>query len=101
MLVCHCNEIRLDDVEGAIRSLLIEEPYRLIVPVQVYHRLMQRGRCCGCFPTIVETIVRVTAEFHEQLQTPSAKIIDLVARLKQRNAKPNDQIPELGAVKSS
>ena len=86
MIVCHCNRIRLAEIESVIREFLTEDPYQLIVPVQVYHRMEQRGRCCGCFPGVVETIVRVTAEFHAEMQTPSAEIVDLVARLKSRNA---------------
>lgn len=86
MLVCQCNQIRLEEIEGAIRDLLNAEAYQLIVPVQVYHFLNKRGRCCGCFPNVVDIIVRVTSEFHCEMETPSAEIIDLVARLKQHHA---------------
>lgn len=86
MLVCQCNQIRLEEIEDAIRDLLNAEAYQLIVPVQVYHFLNKRGRCCGCFPNVVDIIVRVTSEFHREMETPSAEIIDLVARLKQHHA---------------
>jgi len=86
MIVCHCNQIRLSEIEGAIRELLSQEPYQLIVPVQVYHHLKERGRCFGCFPSVVNTIVQTTADFHAEMNTPSAQIIDLVERLKQLHA---------------
>lgn len=86
MITCHCNRIRVEEIEQTIRELLSEEAYQLIVPVQVYHRMSQRGRCCSCFPSVIDIIVRVTAAFHEELQTPSAEIIDLVARLKIQHA---------------
>ena len=31
------------------------------------------GRCCGCFPNVVDIIVEVTEKYHLQMeQTPSA-----------------------------
>ena len=86
MITCHCNRISVAEIEETIRELLSEEAYQLIVPLQVYHRLAKRGRCCNCFPAVVDIIVRVTAEFHEELQTPNAEIVDLVARLKIQHA---------------
>lgn len=86
MITCHCNRISVAAIEETVRELLSEEAYQLIVPLQVYHRMAKRGRCCNCFPSVVDIIVRVTAEFHEELQTPSAEIVDLVARLKIQHA---------------
>ncbi len=64
MLVCHCNVITSKEIEGAILELLEADPWQLIVPAKVYHALKRRGRCCGCFPNVVETIIRVTEAFH-------------------------------------
>lgn len=67
MLVCQCNLITLKEVENTIVSMLDDDPWQLIVPAKVYHALSQRGRCCGCFPNVVETIIRVTEEYHHRL----------------------------------
>jgi len=101
MLVCQCNQISAVQVEDAILDLLRQEPYQLIVPVQVYHSMKKRGQCCGCFPRIVETIVSVTERFHAQLQTPGAEIIDLVARLKEKNASFSASNGDVGQIRQS
>jgi bacterioferritin-associated ferredoxin len=67
MLICSCNVITDKEIEKAIISLLDKDPWQLIVPAKVYHTLHQRGRCCGCFPNVVETIIRVTEEYHARL----------------------------------
>jgi len=66
MLVCHCNLITQKEIEEAIVGLLDADPWQLIVPAKVYHTLSKRGRCCGCFPNVVETIIRVTEEYHRR-----------------------------------
>lgn len=85
MIVCHCNLIRDSEIEEVIVSLLEHDPWRLIVPLQVYHEMNRRGRCCGCFPSVVDIIVRVTAEFHKRQATPESEIISLVERLNAEN----------------
>lgn len=69
MLVCHCNVITEKDIEAAILRLLEADPWQLIVPAKVYHSLGRRGRCCGCFPNVVETIIRVTESFHARAES--------------------------------
>ncbi len=64
MLVCHCNLITEKEIEETIIDLLEQDPWNLIVPAKVYHTLQKRGRCCGCFPNVVETIIRVTENYH-------------------------------------
>ncbi|WP_173934450.1 (2Fe-2S)-binding protein [Chelativorans sp. Marseille-P2723] len=64
MLVCHCNLITQKEIEDAIIVMLDEDRWQLIVPAKVYHAMAKRGRCCGCFPNVVETIIRVTEEYH-------------------------------------
>ena len=66
MLVCHCNLITQKEIEEAIVGLLDADPWQLIVPAKVYHTLSKRGRCCGCFPNVMETIIRVTEEYHRR-----------------------------------
>jgi len=61
MIVCQCNFLSKTEIEAAVEALLAEEPWRLIVPSTVYHAMRVRGRCCGCFPDVVEIIAEVTA----------------------------------------
>jgi hypothetical protein len=82
VIVCQCNIISVRELEEAVLSLLEADAWRLIVPVQVYHEMGKRGRCCGCFPNVVDVIVRTTEAFHMRLQTPQPDVIDLIGRLK-------------------
>ncbi|MGB3386393.1 MAG: (2Fe-2S)-binding protein [Pseudaminobacter sp.] len=78
MLICQCNLITQKEVEEAIVALLDADPWTLIVPAKVYHSMQKRGRCCGCFPNVVETIIRVTENYHSRLE---ANGIDVVSHL--------------------
>ena len=78
MLVCHCNIITEKDLERTIIDLLDQDPWQLIVPAKVYHAMAKRGRCCGCFPNVVETIIRVTEEYHARSE---AGVVDIVSHL--------------------
>ena len=60
MIVCQCNILSRHEIEEAVEKLLAEDPWRLIVPSTVYHAMRMRGRCCGCFPDVVEIIAEVT-----------------------------------------
>lgn len=64
MLVCQCNLITQKEIEAEIVSMLDDDAWQLIVPAKVYHAMAKRGRCCGCFPNVVETIIRVTEDYH-------------------------------------
>jgi hypothetical protein len=85
MIVCQCNVISGADIEEAIADLLNQDPWRLIVPVQVYHALGQRGRCCGCFPGVVDIIVKVTEGYHARLATPQAEVVSFIERLRKEH----------------
>jgi hypothetical protein len=85
MIVCSCNIISKRDIENTIIELLNEDPWRLIVPGVVYQTMNERGKCCGCFPGVVDIIVETTQKFHEEQQTPSADIINFVAKLKEHH----------------
>ena len=82
MLVCHCNLITLKEIEQTIVSLLDEDPWQLIVPAKVYHAMHKRGRCCGCFPNVVETIIRVTEEYHQRLGAGETEIVPFLDRVR-------------------
>lgn len=85
MIVCHCNIISAREIEEAITGLLDDDPWRLIVPLQVYHAMKKRGRCCGCFPNVVDIIVRVTEAYHRRLETPETEVICFVERLREEH----------------
>lgn len=81
MIVCHCNYISQKDIEETIERLLDEDRWQLIVPAKVYHRLAKRGRCCGCFPNVADTIIRVSAAYHARMDSNESEVIDFMARL--------------------
>jgi bacterioferritin-associated ferredoxin len=78
MLICHCNIITEKEIEQTIVELLDQDPWQLIVPAKVYHAMHKRGRCCGCFPNVVETIIRVTENYHARSQMSG---VDMVSHL--------------------
>jgi hypothetical protein len=82
MLICHCNVITEREIEDAILELLDQDPWTLIVPAKVYHSLRKRGRCCGCFPNVVETIIRVTENFHARSEASGAEIVSHLDRVR-------------------
>jgi hypothetical protein len=82
MLVCHCNLITQKEIEQVIVGLLDNDPWQLIVPAKVYHTLKKRGRCCGCFPNVVETIIRVTEDYHRRLGAGETEIVPFLDRVR-------------------
>ncbi|MBZ9678084.1 (2Fe-2S)-binding protein [Mesorhizobium sp. ES1-1] len=82
MLICHCNIITEKEVEQTIIDLLDKDPWQLIVPAKVYHTMQKRGRCCGCFPNVVETIIRVTENYHARSQTSGVDIVSHLDRVR-------------------
>lgn len=82
MLVCHCNVITQKEIEATIVELLDRDPWQLIVPAKVYHALKKRGHCCGCFPNVVETIIRVTEQYHRKIDGGDAEIVTFLDRVR-------------------
>jgi bacterioferritin-associated ferredoxin len=82
MLVCSCNYITDKDIKSVITELLDEDCWQLIVPAKVYHAMGKRGRCCGCFPNVVELIIRTTEDYHAARETETAEVVDFMDRLK-------------------
>ena len=85
MIVCHCNLITTEEIEATIIGLLEQDAWQLIVPLQVYHALEKRGRCCGCFPNVVNIIVKTVAAYHKAHLTPEAEIVSLVDRIREKH----------------
>ena len=85
VLICSCNLITKQEVEETIRGFLIEDPWTLITPSRVYHEMNKRGRCCGCFPNVINIIVATTENFHRQAHTPEASIVPFVAEIREEH----------------
>lgn len=75
--------ITQQEVEATIVSLLDDDPWQLLVPAKVYHALSKRGRCCGCFPNVVETIIKVTEEYHRRAELSGAEIVTHLDRVRE------------------
>ena len=63
-------------------QLLERDPWGLIVPAKVYHWLQKRGRCCGCFPNVVETIIRVTESYHLRSEANGVDVVSHLDRVR-------------------
>ena len=83
MLVCSCNYITDKDIKDTIVQLLDEDCWQLIVPAKVYHAMSKRGRCCGCFPNVVDLIIRTTEEYHAMRHSTEAELTVYMSRLRQ------------------
>jgi hypothetical protein len=70
------------EIEEAILQLLQRDPWGLIVPAKVYHWLQKRGRCCGCFPNVVETIIRVTESYHSRSEACGDEVVSHLDRVR-------------------
>jgi bacterioferritin-associated ferredoxin len=57
MIVCSCNIITRREIESVIERILGDDPYAVLTPNLIYHRLGRRGRCCGCFPLASQILV--------------------------------------------
>jgi hypothetical protein len=82
MMVCSCNLITDKDIKDVITALLDEDCWQLIVPGKVYHAMQKRGRCCGCFPNVVDLIVKTTEDYHAARQSEGADVVDFMERLR-------------------
>lgn len=105
MLVCSCNLITSQEIRDVITELLDADPWRLIVPLQVYHAMEKRGRCCGCFPGVVDIIVQTTEAYHQRLATPPAEVICFIDRLRSEHdrleQKRRDARARLAAIRAA
>jgi len=81
MLVCHCNIISQKEIEDVILGFLRDDAWQLLVPTKVYRELGKRGRCCGCFPNVVDIIARVTEDYHLEQARNSGELVDVKSKL--------------------
>jgi len=68
MIVCSCNIITRRDLEAVIESILADDPYAVLTPNLLYHRLGRRGKCCGCFPLVTEVLVEHGTKIREAIE---------------------------------
>jgi len=92
MIVCSCNIISRTDIEEVIMDFLNADEWQLITPGKVFQAMTARGKCCGCFPGVIDIIVETTQRYHTQMQSPEPKVVDLLnriadQRLRMENAK--------------
>ena len=82
MLICHCNVITEKEIEETIVELLDKDPWNSSCRRKSITRLHKRGRCCGCFPNVVETIIRVTENYHARSEAGGADIVSHLDRVR-------------------
>ena len=75
MITCQCNIITEREIEQAITAMLDEERWQQIVPVKVYHAMEKRGKCCRCFPNVIDIIIRTSEDYHARCDSASADLI--------------------------
>ena len=81
MIVCSCNIVSKKDIENVVMDFLNADEWQLITPGKVYQAMSARGKCCGCFPGVIDIIVETTQRYHAQMQSPEPKVEDLLKRI--------------------
>ena len=82
MIVCSCNVIARREIEDVITTFLDDDPWRLITAGRVYHAMRKRGKCCSCFPRVIDMIVSISEDYHRRMRTPEAEIIPFIAAIR-------------------
>jgi bacterioferritin-associated ferredoxin len=67
MIVCSCNIITRRDIEAVIERILVDDPFAVLTPNLLYHRLGRRGRCCSCFPHVSTILVEHGTRVRERI----------------------------------
>ncbi|MCE6076190.1 (2Fe-2S)-binding protein [Agrobacterium vitis] len=94
MLVCSCNFITEKEIRDTITDFLEQDCWQLIVPAKVYHAMEKRGRCCGCFPNVVDIIVSTTQAFHAQRNSDGENLVNFMERLKRFQEEQKNELIE-------
>lgn len=81
MIVCSCNIVSRKDIEQVVVDFLNEDEWQLITPGKVFQAMSARGKCCGCFPGVIDIIVETTERYHGLMQSPAPKVVDLLNRI--------------------
>lgn len=75
MITCHCNIITEQEIEQVILEMLEDDCWQLVVPLKVYHAMEMRGKCCRCFPNVVDIIIRTTEAYHARFDRDEADMV--------------------------
>jgi len=81
MIVCSCNVISRKEIEEVIIDFLNADEWQLITPGKVYQAMSARGKCCGCFPGVIDIIVETTERYHALMESPAPRVVDLLNRI--------------------
>lgn len=81
MIVCSCNIVTSKDIEEVVMDFLNADEWQLITPGKVFKAVSARGKCCGCFPGVINIIVETTRRYHELMESPAPKVTDLLNRI--------------------
>ncbi|MEM5471505.1 (2Fe-2S)-binding protein [Hoeflea sp. AS60] len=81
MIVCSCNFVSTKDIEQVVIDFLNADEWQLITPGKVFQAMSARGKCCGCFPGVIDIIVETTQAYHAQMQSPEPKVVELLTRI--------------------
>jgi len=82
MILCQCNVLSAQEIEDIILGFLVEDCWQLVVPGRVFNAAKKRGRCCGCFPNIVETIIKVTENYHLEHQRDAERVVHYLGQVR-------------------
>jgi len=81
MIVCSCNIISKKDIEEVIVDFLNADEWQLITPGKVFQAMSARGKCCGCFPGVIDIIVETIERYHALMESPAPRVVDLLNRI--------------------
>ncbi len=81
MITCHCNIITHQEIEQVITDMLDADCWQLIVPLKVYHAMEKRGKCCRCFPNVIDIIIRVTEDYHARFDRDEVVMLSIRRKL--------------------
>lgn len=98
MIICHCNIISKADIDGVIASLLADDPWIHLTPGAVLHGLNKRGKCCSCFPTLIDVMI-VTVDEIRNGDSPHVPIFADQARHAERRRWAERTLTHLRALK--
>lgn len=74
-----------DEIKTVITDLLKADPWQLIVPNQIHHEMGKRGKCCGCFPRLVDLIVETIETFHADMKTDEKQVLKFITKIKKKH----------------
>ncbi|AKI02191.1 BFD-like (2Fe-2S) protein [Hoeflea sp. IMCC20628] len=81
MIVCSCNIVSRKDIEEVVTDFLNVDEWQLITPGKVFQAVSARGKCCGCFPGVIDIIVETTERYHAVMESPAPRVVDLLKRI--------------------